>query len=92
MRASLNERSLQSIILESVSGESGPQEKVEEESRGGEGIALSASHDTSSPVIHMVNQTNAQEIVYYVLSKDPGEPPFPAPEPSQGASWKSLRE
>lgn len=72
--ASLNESGLQSIILETVPGEAGPQEEVEEEGRGGQGTAFSASQDTSSSVIHMVNQTNAQEIVYYVLSEAPGEP------------------
>lgn len=64
---------------------------MEEESRGGEGIALSASHDTSSPDIQMVNQTKAQEIVYYVLSKDPGEPPHPAPEPPSGSIMEKLQ-
>lgn len=68
---SLNESSLQSIILETVPRDPGPQQ-VEEEGRSGED-SLSASQDTSSPVIHVVNQTNAQEIVYYVLSKAPGE-------------------
>lgn len=73
--ASLNESGLQSIILETVPGEAGPQEEVEEEEgRGSQGTAFSASQDTSSSVIHMVNQTNAQEIVYYVLSEAPGEP------------------
>lgn len=72
--AALNESSLQSIILETVPGESGPQHEAEEEGRGGED-SLSASQDTSSPVIHVVNQADAQEIVYYVLSKAPGESP-----------------
>nr|KAF6324600.1 histone H4 transcription factor [Myotis myotis] len=72
--AALNESSLQSIILETVPGESGPQHEAEEEGRGGED-SLSASQDTPSPVIHVVNQANAQEIVYYVLSKAPGESP-----------------
>lgn len=83
--ASLNESSLQGIILEAVPGEPGAQEEAEEEEEGGssEGTGLSASPDTPSPIIHVVNQTNAQgeqEIVYYVLSEALGEPP-PAPEP-----------
>lgn len=93
--ASLNESSLQGIILETVPGEPGPQEEIEEEVEGRsvEGTALSASQDTPSPVIHVVNQTNAQgeqEIVYYVLSEGPGEPP-PAPEPSSGSIMEKLQ-
>ncbi|XP_039722579.1 histone H4 transcription factor isoform X4 [Pteropus medius] len=93
--ASLNESSLQGIILETVPGEPGPQEEIEEEVEGRsvEGTALSASQDTPSPVIHVVNQTNAQgeqEIVYYVLSEAPGEPP-PALEPSSGSIMEKLQ-
>ena len=82
--ASLNESSLQSIVLEAVPGESGPQEEAEEEEegRGGNGTAFSASQDTSSPIIHMVNQTNAQEIIYYVLSEALGESPRGPKSPS----------
>ncbi|XP_032328367.1 histone H4 transcription factor isoform X1 [Camelus ferus] len=80
--ASLNESSLQGIILETVLGEPGPQEEVEEaeeeeEGGGNERASLAASQDTPSPVIHMVNQTNTQGergIVYYVLSEAPGDP------------------
>ncbi|XP_045412262.1 histone H4 transcription factor isoform X3 [Lemur catta] len=86
--ASLNESSLQGIILETVPGEPGPKEEVEEEEGGGsERTALSASQDNSSPVIHVMNQTNAQgqqEIVYYVLSEAPGEPPGAPESPSGG--------
>ncbi|XP_055963549.1 histone H4 transcription factor isoform X3 [Sorex fumeus] len=81
--ASLNESSLQGIILETVPSESGCQEEAEEEEEGGEGSALAASQDSPSPIIHVVDQTNAQgerEIVYYVLSEAPGKPP-PCPEP-----------
>ncbi|XP_074256813.1 histone H4 transcription factor isoform X1 [Saimiri boliviensis] len=81
LEASLNESSLQGIILETVPEESGRKE--EEEGKGSEGTALSASQDNPSSVIHVVNQTSAegqQEIVYYVLSEAPREPP-PAPEP-----------
>lgn len=93
--ASLNESSLQGIILETVPGEPGPQEEAEEEEEGGggEGTALSASQDTSSSVIHVVNQTSAQgerEIVYYVLSEAPGEPP-PASEPRSGGVMEELQ-
>ena len=93
--ASLNESSLQGIILEAMPGEPGPQEEAEEEEEGGssEGTGLSASQDTPSPVIHVVNQTNAQgdqEIVYYVLSEAPGEPP-PAPEPPSGDIMEKLQ-
>jgi hypothetical protein len=80
----LNESSLQGIILETVLGEQGPEEEAEEEDEGAEGPALSASQDNPSPVIHMVNQTNAQgqrEIVYCVLSEAPGEPPPATEEP-----------
>ena len=65
-------------------GESGPQEEAEEEEegRGGNGTAFSASQDTSSPIIHMVNQTNAQEIIYYVLSEALGESPRGPKSPS----------
>lgn len=86
--AALSESSLQSIILETVPVEAGPQHEAEEEGRGGED-SLPASQDTSSPVVHVVDQ--AQEIVYYVLSKAPGESP-PAPESPSGASWRSCRE
>lgn len=93
--ASLSESSLQGIILEAVPGEPGPQEEAEEEEEGGsgDGTALSASQDTPSPVIHVVNQTNAQgeqEVVYYVLSEAPGEPP-PAPEPPSGNVMEKLQ-
>lgn len=93
--ASLNESSLQGIILETVPGGPGPQEEAEEEEEGGggEGTALSASQDTSSSVIHVVNQTSAQgerEIVYYVLSEAPGEPP-PASEPCSGGVMEELQ-
>ncbi|XP_047548794.1 histone H4 transcription factor isoform X2 [Lutra lutra] len=93
--ASLNETSLQGIILEAVPGEPGPQEEAEEEGEGGssQGTGLPASQDTPSPVIHVVNQTNAQgeqEIVYYVLSEAPGEPP-PAPEPLSGDIMEKLQ-
>lgn len=90
--ASLNESSLQGIILEAVPGEPGPQEE-EEEGGSGEGTALSTPQDIPSPVIHVVNQTNAQgeqEIVYYVLSEAPGEPP-PAPEPRSGDVMEKLQ-
>lgn len=70
--ASLNESGLQSIILETVPGEPGPQQEVEEEGRGGED-SLSASGDTSSPAVHVLNQASPQDIVYYVLSRGPGE-------------------
>lgn len=93
--AALNESSLQGIILESVPGESGSQEEAEEEEEGGvsEEMSLSASQDTPSSVIHMVNQTNAQgarEIVYYVLAETPGEPP-PDPEPPLGGIVEKLQ-
>ncbi|KAM9219905.1 histone H4 transcription factor isoform 3-T3 [Dugong dugon] len=91
--ASLRESSLQGILLETVPGEPGPEEEAEEEEEGGggEGTALSAPQDTPSPVIHVVNQTNAEgqrEIVYYVLSEAPGEPPPPAELPSGGIMEK----
>lgn len=88
--ASLNESSLQGIILETVPGEPGPQEE-EEEGRVGEGPAFSASQDTPSPVIHVVNQTNAQgeqEIVYYVLSEALGEHPSAPESPSESIMEK----
>lgn len=91
--ASLNESSLQGIILETVLGEPGLKEEVEDQGGGGEGTTLSASQDTPSPVIHVVNQTNAQgqrEIVYYVLSEAPGEPP-PTPEPSSVGMMEKLQ-
>lgn len=90
---SLNESSLQDIILETVPGEPGLQEEAEEEGGGGEGIALPASQDTSSPIIHVVNQTNAQgerEVVYYVLFEAPGEPP-PTSEPPSGGVMGELQ-
>ncbi|XP_054448373.1 histone H4 transcription factor [Pteronotus mesoamericanus] len=89
---SLNESSLQSIILETVPGESGPQEEAEEEEkgRGSKGTALSASQDTSSPIIHVVNQTSAQEIVYYVLSEALGESP-PTPDSPSGCIMEKLQ-
>ncbi|XP_058145461.1 histone H4 transcription factor isoform X2 [Dasypus novemcinctus] len=89
--ASLNESGLQGIILETVPGE--PEAADEEEGGGGEGTTLSAPQDTSSPVVHVVNQTNIQgerEIVYYVLSEAPGEPP-PASEPSSGGIVEKLQ-
>lgn len=89
---SLNESSLQGIILETVPGEPGRKEE-EEEGKAGDGTALSASQDNPSSVIHVVNQTNAQgqqEIVYYVLSEAPGEPP-PAPEPPSGGIMEKLQ-
>ncbi|XP_021573348.1 histone H4 transcription factor isoform X6 [Carlito syrichta] len=93
--ASLNESSLQGIILETVPGEPGTKEDMEEEEegRGSEGTVLSASQDNPSPVIHVVNQTNAQgqqEIVYYVLSEAPGEP-TPVPEPPSGDIMEELQ-
>lgn len=91
--ASLNESSLQGIILETVLGEPGLKEEVEEQGGGSEGTALSASQDTSSPVIHVVNQTNAQgqrEIVYCTLSEAPGEPP-PTPEPPSVGIMEKLQ-
>ncbi|XP_046294711.1 histone H4 transcription factor isoform X2 [Marmota monax] len=91
--ASLNESSLQGIILETVLEEPGLKEEVEDQGGGSEGTALSASQDTPSPVIHVVNQTNAQgqrEIVYYVLSEAPGEPP-PTPEPSSVGIMEKLQ-
>ncbi|XP_033620275.1 histone H4 transcription factor isoform X3 [Fukomys damarensis] len=86
----LSESSLQGIILETELGEPGPEEEAEDGSGHSEATALSASQDSSSPVIHVVNQTNAQgqrEIVYYVLSEAPGEPP-PVPEPPSGVLEK----
>lgn len=73
----LNEGSLQGIVLETVLGGPGPEEEMEEEDRV-EGTAISASQDNPSSAIHMVNQTVSQgqrEMVYYVLSEAPGEPP-----------------
>lgn len=94
--SALNESSLQGLILETVTEEPGSKEEAEEEeeSRGGEGTAHSASQDNPSPVIHMVNQTNTQgqrEIVYYVLAEAPGEPP-PAPELPSGGIMEKLPE
>lgn len=75
-------------------GEPEPKEEVEEEEGGGsERTDLSASQDNSSPVIHVMNQTNAQgqqEIVYYVLSEAPGEPPG-APESPSGGIMDKLQ-
>ncbi|XP_053451209.1 histone H4 transcription factor isoform X2 [Nycticebus coucang] len=91
--ASLNESSLQGIILETVPGEPGSKEEAEEEGGSSERTALSSSQDNSSPVIHVVNQTNAQgqqEIVYYVLSEAPGEPPG-APEPPSESIIEKLQ-
>lgn len=92
--ASLNESSLQGIVLDTLPGGPGPQEEDEEEGgRGGEGTAHSASQDTPSPVIHVVNQTNAQgeqEIVYYVLSEALGEHP-PAPESPSESIMEKLQ-
>ncbi|XP_038179615.1 histone H4 transcription factor isoform X2 [Arvicola amphibius] len=73
----LNESSLQGIVLETVLGGAGPEEEMEEEDRVEE-TAISASQDNSSSAVHMDGQTDSQgqrEIVYYVLSKAPGEPP-----------------
>ncbi|KAM6172614.1 histone H4 transcription factor [Erethizon dorsatum] len=89
----LSESSLQGIILETELGEPGPEEEAEGGSERSEGTALSASQDCSSPVIHVVNQTNAQgqrEIVYYMLSEAPGEPP-PVPEPPSGGLVEKLQ-
>ncbi|GAB1294114.1 Histone H4 transcription factor [Apodemus speciosus] len=74
----LNESSLQGIVLETVLGGPGPEEETEEEGRVVEGTALSASQDNPSSALHMVSQTDTQgqqDIVYYVLSEAPGEPP-----------------
>lgn len=72
----LNESSLQGIVLETVLGRAGPEEEMEEKHRI-EGTAISASQDNSSSAVHMDSQTDSQgqrDIVYYVLSEDPGEP------------------
>lgn len=76
----LNENSLQGIVLETVLGSPGPEEETEEEGGVVEGTTLSASQGNP---IHMVNQMDTQgqrDIVYYVLSEAPGEPP-PVSEP-----------
>uniref|UniRef100_A0A8C5L1B5 C2H2-type domain-containing protein n=1 Tax=Jaculus jaculus TaxID=51337 RepID=A0A8C5L1B5_JACJA len=88
----LNDSSLQGIVLETVLGEPGPEEEAEEDV-GDEGTALSAFQDNPSPVIHVVNQTTTQgqqEVVYYVLSEAPGEPP-PAPVPPSGDLMEKLQ-
>lgn len=91
--AALSESGLQGILLEPVPGEPGPPEEAEEEEggRGGESTVLPASQDTPSPVVHVVNQTNAhgeQEIVYYVLSEAPGEHPAVPGSPSDSVVGK----
>lgn len=92
--ASLSDSGLQSIILETVPGASGPQGEAAEEGTADPGTAdpgtsLSASQDSSQPIIHVVNQNNAQEIVYYVLSEAPGESPQ-APECPSGSIVEKL--
>ncbi|XP_062950008.1 histone H4 transcription factor isoform X2 [Cynocephalus volans] len=90
---SLNESSLQGILLETVPEDPGHKEEVEEEGRGGEETVPSASQENTSPVIHVANQTNAQgqrEIVYYVLYEVPGELP-PGPEPPSGGIMEKLQ-
>ncbi|XP_045139500.1 histone H4 transcription factor [Echinops telfairi] len=85
---SLNESSLQGILLETVPEDPGLEEA--EEGGGGEGTAL---QETPSPVPHLVNQTSAQsqqEIVYYVLSEAPGQPPLHA-EPPSGSGTEKLQ-
>lgn len=82
----LNESSLQGIVLETVLGGPGPEEETEEEGRVVEGTALSASQDNPSSALHMVSQTDAQgqrDLVYYVLSEAPGEPPPVSEAPSR---------
>uniref|UniRef100_A0A8C5LBU2 Histone H4 transcription factor n=1 Tax=Jaculus jaculus TaxID=51337 RepID=A0A8C5LBU2_JACJA len=88
----LTDSSLQGIVLETVLAEPGPEEEAEEDV-GDEGTALSAFQDNPSPVIHVVNQTTTQgqqEVVYYVLSEAPGEPP-PAPVPPSGDLMEKLQ-
>lgn len=82
----LNESSLQGIVLETVLGGPRPEEETEEEGRVVEGTALSASQDNPSSALHMVSQTDAQgqqDLVYYVLSEAPGEPPPVSEAPSR---------
>ncbi|XP_048199933.1 histone H4 transcription factor isoform X4 [Perognathus longimembris pacificus] len=93
LEETLNESSLQGIILETVLGESGLKEEAEEEDGGVKGSAHPASHASPSSVLHMVNQTSAQgqrEIVYYVLSEAPGEPP-PTPQPPAEGILENLQ-
>ncbi|XP_040833048.1 histone H4 transcription factor isoform X2 [Ochotona curzoniae] len=88
--SALNESSLQDLILETVPGEPGSKDE-EEVGRAGEGTVPLAPQDSTSPAMHLVNQTKSQdqqEIVYYMLAEAPGEPP-PAPElPSEGVMEK----
>lgn len=80
----LNESSLQGIVLETVLAGAGPEEEMEEDRVGG--TAISASQDNSSSAVHMDGQTDSQgqrEIVCYVLSEAPGEPPPVSELPSR---------